>query len=373
LVLDRPDDEELEVSLFGCGFGEGIAVHLGQQAWMVVDSCVSVDGVIQPLDYLRSLGVALASEVELVVATHWHADHVKGISQIVEECRTAEVALSSAFTSRQFRTLIGLLRGSEEGDDVAAEYAKVLELLDSRARAGRPSVPAVAWTFEGRQLVPAAGLRGKRASVQALSPSNDSTTMTLGAVSGLVPMPGSRRRPIAWRRDNHGAIVLWVSRGDHHILLGSDLEETGHAGTGWSAVASSTSRTSARASLYKVAHHGSRTAESPAIWNSLVGAEPVSIVTEWRNGGSALPSARDRVRICERSARAFITSDDSTRSAGRPSTRSRAKAKAMVDATVSVRAERGLIGHVRARIHPDETSWRIAVDGVARDLCPPPH
>jgi len=33
----RPD--ELEVSVFGPGYGESLAIHLGLGSWIIIDSC----------------------------------------------------------------------------------------------------------------------------------------------------------------------------------------------------------------------------------------------------------------------------------------------------------------------------------------------
>jgi glyoxylase-like metal-dependent hydrolase (beta-lactamase superfamily II) len=58
--------------------------------WIIVDSCI--DGTSRgpkPLDYLNKIGVDVTSAVEVVVATHWHDDHVRGISKILQACQSA--------------------------------------------------------------------------------------------------------------------------------------------------------------------------------------------------------------------------------------------------------------------------------------------
>lgn len=35
-----PATDEIELTLFGPGYGEAIAVHLGEGAWLLVDPCV---------------------------------------------------------------------------------------------------------------------------------------------------------------------------------------------------------------------------------------------------------------------------------------------------------------------------------------------
>jgi hypothetical protein len=37
--MSAPAPEELEVTVFGPGFGESVIVHLGHNRWIVFDSC----------------------------------------------------------------------------------------------------------------------------------------------------------------------------------------------------------------------------------------------------------------------------------------------------------------------------------------------
>ena len=43
-----PSAREIEVSLFGPGYGECVLVHLGEGQWMIVDSCVEQGSSSQP-------------------------------------------------------------------------------------------------------------------------------------------------------------------------------------------------------------------------------------------------------------------------------------------------------------------------------------
>lgn len=74
-----PAADEVEVTLFGPGFGEAIAVHLGEGSWMLVDSCIDPDSKgPASLTYLDRLNVNPAN-VKAIIASHWHDDHVRGI------------------------------------------------------------------------------------------------------------------------------------------------------------------------------------------------------------------------------------------------------------------------------------------------------
>lgn len=92
-----PATDELEISVFGRGYGEAICVHIGNGDWVLVDSCLNPQTATPAgLGYLRSLGVSPADAVRLVTVTHWDDDHIRGIGQIVQECSGAVVACSAA-------------------------------------------------------------------------------------------------------------------------------------------------------------------------------------------------------------------------------------------------------------------------------------
>ena len=74
-----PQANEIEVSLFGPGYGECVLLHLGFSDWVIVDSCLNKDKSPPVLEYLRALGQDPAQVVKLVVATHWHDDHIGGL------------------------------------------------------------------------------------------------------------------------------------------------------------------------------------------------------------------------------------------------------------------------------------------------------
>ena len=92
-----PAPDQCEVSLFGPGFGECLCLHLGDGAWVVVDSCVDPgDSLPAALRYLTRLGLDPADAVELLIVTHWHDDHIRGVAEILEACPKAQVACSAA-------------------------------------------------------------------------------------------------------------------------------------------------------------------------------------------------------------------------------------------------------------------------------------
>ena len=84
-----PGRGDFELTLLGPGYGESLVLHLGDGIWVLVDSCLDSDGLPQALRYFESINVDPAEAVDLIVATHWHDDHIRGIADLVETCKKA--------------------------------------------------------------------------------------------------------------------------------------------------------------------------------------------------------------------------------------------------------------------------------------------
>src|SRR5882762_2297358 len=105
----KPSDSEIEFSVFGPGYGECIAIHLGHNKWMVVDSCVRPSAKVPAvLEYFDAIGVDPEKSIELIVATHWHDDHVRGISSILEVATGATFCAASIFAGEEFKAIADL-------------------------------------------------------------------------------------------------------------------------------------------------------------------------------------------------------------------------------------------------------------------------
>jgi glyoxylase-like metal-dependent hydrolase (beta-lactamase superfamily II) len=83
--VGAPGSDQVEINLFGPGFGECILLHVGSNRWIVIDSRIRRESTNPvALEYLSAIGVDAAAAVQLIVATHWHDDHVRGLSALVD-------------------------------------------------------------------------------------------------------------------------------------------------------------------------------------------------------------------------------------------------------------------------------------------------
>jgi hypothetical protein len=190
----------------------------------------------------------------------------------------------------------------------AQEFYQIIRALDARSQ--RKSLHAPIFATVGRCLwqrdVSVAEAR-YACTVYALSPSDVSILLAHQHIASLLPQEKVTKLRVPALTPNHAAVVLWINIGEAFILLGSDLEETGHQGTGWSVILGSSTYPRGKASVFKIPHHGSQTADHPQIWQDMLDAKPYAILTPFALGSVSLPARQDVDRICARTAQAYTT------------------------------------------------------------------
>lgn len=368
--LEPPASDEIEISVIGPGYGEAIVLHVGGGRWILIDSCIDPRSATPAsLSYLDNLGVSLDS-VQLIVATHWHDDHVCGLGTVFEQCREARLVIPQVLETDQFLSLLALYSGNPilagRGVD---EFARVFQLLKDRRqkgeRFGAPKFASADRIIYSDHL----GLKPQIAEIKihALSPSDSAIQQAQLALGALMPQTHQKRLRIASPRPNLAAVVLWVSVGYHHLLLGADLEETSDPRTGWSVIVTDSCAVGDKASVFKVPHHGSQNAHSAEVWSKLLTSDPVAVVTPFRRGGTDLPSPGDIKRIASLTPRAYMTARVRMR---RPRFRDGAVRRMVQGATRSIQDLRYCWGHVRLRkaIGDSCSSWRVELFGDAHRL-----
>jgi beta-lactamase superfamily II metal-dependent hydrolase len=298
--MTPPKPTELEVTLIGPGVGECVVLHY-DGSWFVIDSCIDRETKNPAaLRYLASLGVD-ASQIAIVACSHWHDDHIRGISDVLAAAPNAKFCMSTALAHDEFISLIQVYKDglSDEAPFTSgvAELTRALKILKDR------NTPPKLATQNQRIYM----ANGGTVELWSLSPSSQNVTETLLGFAKLMPPLWTNRFTLPAKGPNHLAVAMHFRVGEHSVLLGSDLEEHGNSHTGWSAVIGSAERPPQMASLYKIAHHGSVTAEHEGIWDSLLSPNPLAIITPFSR--SKLPRTEDVNRIKGRSSRVFITAN----------------------------------------------------------------
>lgn len=299
-----PLNDEIELTLLGPGFGESIVVHIGNNKWIIIDSCINNDTTsCAPLDYLTQIGVDF-SNVVLVVASHWHDDHVKRMSDVVEACTNAKFCCSSALQRDEFMAYV--TRQNEITDikwtSGVYELNNIFEILSKRKQS--QAIHAVS----NRKILYDNSLdHSHTCEVYTLSPSDKDIETFIKDIKNLIPIENDQQKIATNPKRNKSSVVIYIKIGSEILLLGSDLEETKNDSTGWGVIVASGEKPDGKAKIFKVPHHGSITGHSDEVWKHLVDEQnPYAILTPY-NRGHKLPNSDDVDRICAYTDNAYST------------------------------------------------------------------
>ncbi len=365
---DAPGPNVVEVNLFGPGYGESVLVHLGSNQWLVVDSCAPYDEA-EPiaLTYLRRIGVNFSRAVKYIVATHWHDDHIRGFSRLVRSCPRADVFLSSALTHRP---LMRLVRANvpRHVPNLREMNRSIDTLLSRRRRSGQP----YSFLLENTVLHSTLLHPDNSVEIWALSPSAIDVREALRQIRHLLREEDRRKIPaVPDPRENRASVVLHVRSGNQQMLLGADREIQRSHSRGWASVGACVARRGlGRATLLKVAHHGSPNGDSEIIWRDLLEKDPVAVLTPFRRGNEGgRPRAEDVASLCARTRWLFTTSAPGLNDGHQlQPTEPVSEAEAAIGVEVIEPAQLPL-GHIRARADAAGGPWSVDLVRPAAHLC----
>jgi hypothetical protein len=245
----------------------------------------------------------VSDAVDIIIASHWHDDHVRGLSEVLAACPKSAFCLSSALTMIEFMTMVRRFdfRNRIAGGSGVTEIHRIYDLLQGRA-ATRAIADRRLYALTGDELS-----HGCSAELWALSPSDMQVEKFLFELASEMPTVGETKYRARVHNRNDLCVALWLSVGDNHILLGSDLEQTTEADIGWKAVLSSTARPQRRAGAFKIPHHGSITGHSSEVWDVMVTGDSLALLTPFTRGRTSLPGRDDAARILSHTEKAYIT------------------------------------------------------------------
>ncbi|TNH37576.1 MBL fold metallo-hydrolase [Paracoccus haeundaensis] len=313
--MTHPDQDKIQVIVFGPGFGECILIHIGDHGWIIIDSCLNDDKEPAGLSYLSSIGVDVENNIKLIVATHWHDDHIKGLFKTLEVAKSANFAMSSAMSHQEF---LAFLIAHDRQPNMrigrgGTEIIKCLRLMKSRGKV--PKFVVQDRLIESWDIGKIS--HGKRVELLALSPSDAQLADTLADASKFLRDNSTEnsaknlpKKRISSENKNNLSIAALLVVGDIGILFGADVEERNIENYGWKNIVTNRKDRAPSPFIFKVAHHGSQGAHLDQVWDDFLEAKPISIVTPWKLGGNFLPKAEDIQRIKERSSFAYITSSE---------------------------------------------------------------
>jgi hypothetical protein len=348
----KPENNEIEISVFGPGYGECVLLHAGDNNWIIVDSCIDQNtGKPSSVWYFEQIGVLPSSSVKLIVATHWHDDHIRGLGETLNVCKSAKFACSCAMGSYDFFTLLAMYKINPMMKNTGMdEFKSILRILEERKQNRSSEFQSPIWAIENMTLWKnRLSSLNEECLIYALSPSHTAYTYAMNIFLEMMPDIRDSKRRLTSLPPNRAAIVLWVSIGSFSILLGSDLQEENNPKMGWTAIVNSSLRPEGSAGYFKIPHHGSCNAHNVSVWENMINRNHTSVLTPFYSGGAQLPTHSDIERICSFSDNAFTTARSLVKKAKR---RSSTVEKTIKESVKSLRQIHMSTGQVRFRIKP---------------------
>jgi hypothetical protein len=309
LSLGGPAADQLEITFIGPGYGECCLFHLGSSHWVIIDSCIDASGRPAAMEYLTRIGVDLPTSVRLIIATHWHDDHIAGLAETLKICSSARFCCSAALSRSEFLANVAPYneRANFSGGSGVSEIFEIIEELKSskRSRPVRAFASRLIAKFEACRFP-----HSTDCEIWTLSPSDAQFEISLREIGRLVPQLGRTKRRMPSQRPNHLAVVTLIKIGSVSALFGADLEETRDPETGWSTIVKSTSRPQIRCRVFKIPHHGSVTGHSDDVWTQFFDSKPIAVTTPYSAGRKPLPTSEDIARISALAGEFYLTSSN---------------------------------------------------------------
>jgi hypothetical protein len=354
-MSSNPPGHEIEISIFGNNYGECIVVHLYNGEWIIIDSFKDPHSK-RPiaLEYLKSINVDCAKAVKIIVATHWHDDHICGLSEIVNECKSASFVCSEATKSDEFLQFICSDADLNESRPGIQELRNILEELKKRKA-------SVVRAIENRLL-----LNNCHYQIFSLSPSDYAISLAHKEILALLPKELQPRTGIPNILPNCTGIVLLILIAGQGVLLGADLIELGDIKLGWSRIISSRC-SNEKSNAFKIPHHGSSTSHHDGIWVNLLQPKPITFLTSFVRGACVLPNKKDIKRILKHTDKVFITTNPYVKK--KANKRDRTIEKTINETVKSIRSLSDK-GQIRMRLNSDipGSSWKVELFGSAIEL-----
>lgn len=349
-----PADNDLEVSVLGPGYGEAVVVHFGEGRWATIDSCVEVDGSCASISYLQSIGVD-PKQVKFVVATHWHADHVRGLADLLRWADAADFWCPTVFTDDNFLDFAAAY--AEEDLSVlgtsTSDLAQVFDLLDEREKGPKVAHQDTIIFSDSTAAI----------HIYALSPVQSRTHQFLLRIASHLPKLKDARLRVPDLHPNLVSMVLRFVVGPDAAILGADLQEKPH--NGWTELLDSSQCLSGPiASLFKIPHHGSLNAYLNRQFSEMLTSEPHVVLTPYNRGSQKLPTDSDIARIIGHSSNAYSSARVGSVA---PKKFDRAIEKSLEEGNIRLRSSEIKMGHVqfRKKINDTSATWVTALFGNA--------
>lgn len=305
-MKNSPEVNQAEITLLGTGggYGECIVGHLGSNNWFVVDSCINPFTKIPlAIEYLNEIGINIENDVKLIICTHWHDDHIKGISEIFALAQNAKIAILKIHDIKKFIRFIAFDSNKDTVPPNNVSTKEMYNILDILSVRGMKPILAGA----DKTLFTTKVLNNFFSSIISLSPSDQSVINFDKEVVSMIQDYSYSNLKVYPENPNSKSVVVLVQIGDHSALLGADMEVVNNPDYGWISILNNSQFKLRKSTYFKISHHGSENAHHERIWDEMLENMPVGTLTPW-NRNTKLPKIEMLSKFCKKSDKIFMTS-----------------------------------------------------------------
>ncbi|HNC37694.1 MAG TPA: MBL fold metallo-hydrolase, partial [Saprospiraceae bacterium] len=293
------------------------------------------------IEYLQSINVDL-NHVVLVVCTHWHNDHIRGLAKVLSNCPNAEFSFSAITDLQKFLYLCELDYTKTKKGSISStnEFANCMQIINDRGTNYiRAQSDLVLLNLEEESI---------RFELFSLSPSPKTITNFDSEISQLITEFGTRNTAIINRSPNEKSVALYLKFQNHRVILGSDLEIGKSEHEGWRHIVKSSKVIDKNKSeLYKIPHHGSKTGYYSDIFNILIKEGSTLKLSPFK--GSGLPTDEMLEVYLGHSSDLYMTSSNIV--SKKPKKRDKGIEKIIDRSVVSISELKFMHGIIRSRIN----------------------
>lgn len=305
--MNLPEENEVEITLIGTGggYGECIIVKLGVSSWIVIDSCIHPE-TKRPLalDYFNEIGVDYENDVIQIICTHWHNDHIQGISELLEACPKAEFCMPRINDVAKFLLFVEIddKNNSKGGIKSTNEFGKCLAIVSHRE--------SVCTRLDSNKVIYKRDDNGCLFEIYSLSPSEFVVGNFDKEISTLIKTVGEEQKSVVIDSPNEKSVAILIKFKDQRIILGADLEVGNHKLAGWLDILDNSKvLDEVKAQIFKIPHHGSHNGYDIRIFDKLIHENSILKLTPWTKGGNGLPKEDMLVVYKNHSEDLYITSN----------------------------------------------------------------
>lgn len=337
----------------GGGYGESIVLHLGNNDWIVVDSCINPQTKRSlPLEYLESRGIDFENDVKLIICSHWHDDHIKGISQLLETCKNAVFSIAIAHDRKKFLRFVGLDHNKIKDEATVSstnEIDKCFKIIASRNSTIKQAVQDKVLLSSNNNNI--------NFEIIALSPSDYILEAFSMEISTLITDYGKSNKKIIYQSPNDKSVVILIKINDQKILLGSDLEVSEDERKGWRCIIKNGQTIDLKSHIFKIPHHGSVTGYDKEIWNNLIEPSTIAKFSPY-NRGEKLPTKEMLLLFLDHTRNLYSTSIPGI-SKAKPKKRLKSISKAINRFNSTLKEVKYQKGIIRCFYNLENKNWEV--------------